>query len=177
MDYQIVFIILTAAIIIKWSLISILSASVYIPFSKSTPSFIFPCLEHQPPVPIVSQLNLTHYYLFWSHKFESLDILVFFTKPPTNAPIIRSLKIISPSPRPYAAFRKKLFCFSGEEFLALPDSEAGGPPLVGCPWLLRIYLPHLKAVSAIRKLRTCHTTVTKDFIQSKTRRFTTKQMS
>jgi hypothetical protein len=47
-----------------------------------------------------------------------------------------------------------------------PNPQAGGLPLVGCPWLfiryIRSYSPYLKAVSSIRNLRTCHAMVTRD---------------
>jgi hypothetical protein len=47
-----------------------------------------------------------------------------------------------------------------------PNSQAGGPPLVGCPRLLILYilsyLPYLEAVSSICNLRTRHAVVTRD---------------
>jgi hypothetical protein len=46
------------------------------------------------------------------------------------------------------------------------NPQAGGPPLVGCPWLhiqyIRSYLPYPEAVSFIRNLRTRHAVVTRD---------------
>jgi hypothetical protein len=48
----------------------------------------------------------------------------------------------------------------------MPNPQAGGPPLVGCPRLLiqyiRSYPPYLEAVSSIRNLRTRHAAVTRD---------------
>jgi hypothetical protein len=46
------------------------------------------------------------------------------------------------------------------------NPQAGGPPLVGCPWLLIQYIrscpPCLEAFSSIRNLRTRHAVVTRD---------------
>jgi hypothetical protein len=48
----------------------------------------------------------------------------------------------------------------------MPNPQAGGPPLVGCPRLLiqyiRSYPPYLDGVSSIRNLRTRHAVVTRD---------------
>jgi hypothetical protein len=48
----------------------------------------------------------------------------------------------------------------------MPNPQAGGPPLVGCPRLLiqyiRRYPPYLDAVSSIRNPRTRHAVVTRD---------------
>jgi hypothetical protein len=53
-------------------------------------------------------------------------------------------------------FRNKL-TFYGEELLAPRPTQAGGPPLAGCPRLLiqyiRSYLPYLEAVFSIRNLK------------------------
>jgi hypothetical protein len=47
----------------------------------------------------------------------------------------------------------------------IPNSQAGGLPLMGCPRLLsqyiRSYPPYLEAVSSIRNLRTRHAVVTR----------------
>jgi hypothetical protein len=47
-----------------------------------------------------------------------------------------------------------------------PNSQGGGPLLVGCPRLLiqyiRSYPPELEGVSSIRNLRTRHAVVTRD---------------
>jgi hypothetical protein len=49
--------------------------------------------------------------------------------------------------------------------MPMPNSQAGGPPLVDCPRLLiqyiRSYPPYLEAVSSIRNLRTRCTLVTR----------------
>jgi hypothetical protein len=48
----------------------------------------------------------------------------------------------------------------------MPDLQAGGPPLVGCPRLLNQYIysypPYLEAVSSIHNLRMRHAVVTRD---------------
>jgi hypothetical protein len=48
----------------------------------------------------------------------------------------------------------------------LPNPQAGGPPLVGCPQLLIQYIhsypPYLEAFSSIRNLSMCHAVVTRD---------------
>jgi hypothetical protein len=48
----------------------------------------------------------------------------------------------------------------------MPNTQAGGPPLVSCQWLLVQYIhsfvQYLKVVSFIRNLRMCHATVTRE---------------
>jgi hypothetical protein len=48
----------------------------------------------------------------------------------------------------------------------MPNPQAGGPPLVGCPLLLIQYIcsypPYMEAVSSIRNLSTRHAVVTRD---------------
>jgi hypothetical protein len=48
----------------------------------------------------------------------------------------------------------------------MPNPQAGGPPLVGCPRLLiqyiRSYSPYLEAVPSICNLRMRHALVTRD---------------
>jgi hypothetical protein len=48
----------------------------------------------------------------------------------------------------------------------MPNPQAGGPPLVGCPRLLiqyiRSYPPYLEGDPSIRNLRTRHAVVTRD---------------
>jgi hypothetical protein len=81
-------------------------------------------------------------------------------KSPPLAPVIH------PGPRPFVTLHNKLI-FHGEELLALrPTPQAGGWPLVGCPWLFIQYIcsypPYLEAVSSICSLRKHHSVVTRD---------------
>jgi hypothetical protein len=51
-----------------------------------------------------------------------------------------------------------LFFLRWEVISPTPNSQAGGPPLAGCPWLVIQYIrscpPYLEAISSIRHLRT-----------------------
>jgi hypothetical protein len=48
-------------------------------------------------------------------------------------------------------------------FSFIPNPQAGGPPLVGCPRLLIQYnLQLLEAISSVRNLRMCHAMVARD---------------
>jgi hypothetical protein len=55
-------------------------------------------------------------------------------------------------------------------FRPTPNSQAGGPSVIGCPRLLLQYIssypPHLEAVSSIRNLRTRHAVVIKDSLNT-----------
>jgi len=63
-----------------------------------------------------------------------------------------------PSPRPYLTLCNMLF-FYGEELLAHSQTQAGGPPFVGCPRLITFihyilrHPSHLDVDSSIRTLR------------------------
>jgi len=76
--------------------------------------------------------------------------------------LARSFQNIRPNSRPCVTF-----FFYGDKSLfvsPLPNPEAGGPPLVGCPRLLIHYIrrcsPYLEAVSFIRNPRNRHAVVT-----------------
>jgi hypothetical protein len=70
-----------------------------------------------------------------------------------------------PSKRPFVTFRKKLISLQWG-FDPMPNPQAGGPPLMGCPRLLiqyiYRYLPYLEAISSIHNPRMCHAVVTRD---------------
>jgi hypothetical protein len=64
-------------------------------------------------------------------------------------------------PKPYIIFRKKPFFLPRAVISPPPNPQAGGPTLVGCPWMLtRSYPPYLEAVSSISNPRTRHAVVT-----------------
>jgi hypothetical protein len=61
-------------------------------------------------------------------------------------------------PRSCVIFHNKVGFFWSEEMLALRTTQAGGPPLVGCPRLLIQYIrscpPYLEAVSSTYRRNT-----------------------
>jgi hypothetical protein len=81
-------------------------------------------------------------------------------------PCLRSFQSIRPVPRPFVTFRDVIHFLRWGVVSPLPNPQAGGPPLVGCPRLLiqyiRSYPPYLDAFSSIRNLRTRHAVVTRD---------------
>jgi hypothetical protein len=68
--------------------------------------------------------------------------------------------------RPSPLYRNKLTLYCEELLAPVRTSQAGRPPLVGCPRLLNqcihSYPPYLEGVSSIRNLRTRHAVVTRD---------------
>jgi hypothetical protein len=67
---------------------------------------------------------------------------------------------------PFWHFVRNFFFLRWGVVRPTPNSQAGGPPLVGCLRLLiqyiRSYPPYLEAISSIRNLRTRHAVVTRD---------------
>jgi hypothetical protein len=77
---------------------------------------------------------------------------------------IHIIQRISPCPRLLVNFRNKIIFLQWGVVSPTPNPKAGGPPVVGCTWLLiqyiRNYPPYREAVSSIRNLRTRHAVVT-----------------
>jgi hypothetical protein len=57
-----------------------------------------------------------------------------------------------PCPRLLVNFRNKLIFYAEELLAPRPTSQAGGPPLVGCPRLLIQYIRKLLSISGGRLL-------------------------
>jgi hypothetical protein len=119
--------------------------------------------------PIDSYLRKVHFIIFpptprssqWSLTFGTPNQNPVNISPlPHACHMLRSCQRISPATRRFGTFRNKKH-FYGEGFTPTPNPQDGGPPLVGCPWLLFSQLPCVfGGLPSIRILRTRYAVVT-----------------
>jgi hypothetical protein len=79
-----------------------------------------------PPTPRSSQWSLT----FWPTNLN----------PVNTSPLPRACQRISPVPRRFETFRNNKKFLRWGVVSPCPTVQAVGPPLVGCPWLLILYI-------------------------------------
>ena len=127
-----------------------------------------------PPFPILNQIDPVHVLPHFS-KVNFNIILPFVPGPSKWPPFLKfphqNSAVTSPPPIRVTCqddFQSSLTVpwhdYAWGVVSTLPNPQAGGPPLVGCPRLLiqyiRSYPPCLEAVGSIRNLTTRHAVVT-----------------
>jgi hypothetical protein len=134
---------------------------------KSPP--LIPILSQIDPVHTISSyLSLRSVLILSTHLHLGLSGGLFPSGFPTNILYQKRLFIqgICPDPRLLMNFCNKLIFLRWGVVSPMLNPQAGGPPIVGCPWLLmqyiRSYPPYLEAVSSICNLRTRHSVVSRD---------------